>query len=54
VLREVLRSRAFVVIEIPASHLEDREAMRRHLATIARWLLGPEASKRIREAQDWT
>ncbi|MBI5710725.1 MAG: DEAD/DEAH box helicase [Candidatus Eisenbacteria bacterium] len=53
VLRAALRSRGFVVIEIPASHLEDREAMRRHLATIARWLLGPDASKKIREAQDW-
>ena len=54
VLRAALRSRGFVVIEIPASHLEDREAMRRHLATIARWLLGPDASKKIREAQDWS
>lgn len=53
-LREALRSREFVIVEIPASHLEDREVMRRHLATIARWLLGPDASRRIREAQDWT
>lgn len=52
-LREALRSRGYQVIEIPASHLEDRETMQRHIASIARWLLGPEAARRVQSNQDW-
>jgi hypothetical protein len=52
-LRESLRSRGYQVIEIPASHLDDREGMKRHIASIARWLLGPEAARRIQGDDGW-
>jgi hypothetical protein len=52
-LREALRSRGYQVIEIPASHLEDRESMKRHIASIARWLLGPEGARRVQTDSEW-
>jgi len=48
-----LRSRGHQVIEIPASHLDDREIMLRHIASIARWLIGPEGANRVRSDQGW-
>jgi hypothetical protein len=52
-LREALRSRGYQVIEIPASHLDDRESMKRHVASIARWLLGPDGAKRVQANAEW-
>jgi hypothetical protein len=52
-LREALRSRGYQVIEIPASHLEDRASMQRHIASVARWLLGADAAKRVVTNQEW-
>ena len=52
-LREALGSRGFQVIEVRASRLEDRELMRRHVANVARWLLGPEGAKRVQGSKEW-
>jgi hypothetical protein len=52
-LREALRSRGYQVIEIPASHLDDRESMRRHVSGIARWLMGPDAARRMQGTDEW-
>ena len=52
-LREALRSRGYQVIEIPASHLEDRDLMQRHVASAARWLLGPEGARRVQADREW-
>ena len=52
-IRGALRSRGHQVVEIPASHLEDRDSMARHIANIARWLLGPEEARRVREDPKW-
>ena len=41
-------------MEIPAIHLEDRNAMVRHFKRLARFLIGNDAMERIeRESEQW-
>ncbi len=52
-IREALRSQGYEVLEIAASDLEDRDAMTRHFFRLARWLLGKDKVREIRENQEW-
>ena len=52
-IRDELRAQLYTVIEIPASHLSERIAMRRHLMQIGGLLNGREAAERIRHADFW-
>lgn len=52
-IRSTLRSRGYDVVEIAASDLFDREQMRRHIARIARLVIGKERAKQLREDGSW-
>jgi len=52
-IREALRARRFEVIEIPASELSDRDAMRSHIFRLARLLVGPERARDLRADDSW-
>jgi hypothetical protein len=52
-LRDELRGRYYEVFEIPASELEDREAMARHFYRLARELLGREKARDLRNDVSW-
>ena len=53
VLREELRARGYVVIELPASDLADREAVARAFSRIARKLIGSERAQSLRADMSW-
>ena len=53
VLREELRARGYVVIELPASDLADREAVARAFSRIARKLIGSERAQSLRADTSW-
>ncbi len=53
VLREELQARGYVVIEIPASDLADREAVARAFSRIARKLVGSERAQSLRTDTSW-
>lgn len=52
-LREELRAEGYEVIEIPASNLSDREAMRRYFYRIGQVLLGRDQATMIRDNPTW-
>jgi hypothetical protein len=52
-IRHTLRNKGFEVIEIPASQLHDRNAMVRHIAKIAKFLVGKEKSSALRADTSW-
>jgi hypothetical protein len=52
-IREELRARSFEVFEIPATDLDDRDAMARHFYRVARVLMGKDAARGMREKTDW-
>lgn len=52
-IREELRSRGYEVIEIPASDLDDRDAMARHFFRLARILMGREQARALRDDPSW-
>ncbi|HHV61974.1 MAG TPA: DEAD/DEAH box helicase [Firmicutes bacterium] len=52
-IRDELRARGYEVREIPASDLDDRDAMARHFFGLARILLGKERAREIREDRGW-
>lgn len=52
-IREELRARRYLVIEIPATELHDRDAMTGHFSMIARWLIGPEKARELRGNAAW-
>lgn len=52
-IRDELRARGYDVMEIPATDLDDREAMARHFYRLARILLGKEPARVIRTNQSW-
>ena len=52
-IRDELRAQLYTVVEIPASHLSEREAMRRHLMQIGGLLRGREAACKIRDSHIW-
>ena len=51
--REELRARGHEVLEIAASELDDREAMTRHLARLARFLLGRDKAREVKADDSW-
>lgn len=52
-IREALRAERYEVIEIPASDLSDREAMRGHFFRLARVLVGLDQARRLRDDVAW-
>ena len=52
-IRDELRSRFYEVIEIRASQLSDREAMRRHFLRLGRLLVGKEQTVALAKEMDW-
>lgn len=52
-LREALRNRSYEVVTIAASELSDREAMTRHFARLARYIMGNERAREVRDANGW-
>lgn len=52
-IREELRARNYEVFEIPASELDDRDAMSRHFFRLARVLLGKDAARSLRDNPSW-
>jgi len=52
-IREELRARSFEVFEIPATDLDDRDAMARHFYRVGRVLMGKDAARGMREKTDW-
>lgn len=52
-IREELRERGYEVIEIQASQLQDKEAMRKHFYRLGRLLLGRQAAEAIRAGDGW-
>lgn len=52
-IREELRARGYEVREIPASDLDDRDAMARHFFGLARIILGKERAREIRDDRGW-
>jgi hypothetical protein len=52
-LRDELRARYYEVFEIPASELDDREAMARHFYRLARVLLGKDKARDLRNDASW-
>ena len=52
-IRDELRARDYVVVEIAHSDLDDRDAMRRKFGQIANALLGRSGSTRIRDDETW-
>jgi hypothetical protein len=52
-IRETLRARRYEVIEIPASELSDRDAMRSHFFRLARLLMGLDDARRVRDEAEW-
>ncbi len=52
-IREELRSRDYEVLAIAASHLTDRDEMAGHFGRIARFLIGKERAKSVREDTSW-
>jgi ATP-dependent helicase YprA (DUF1998 family) len=53
VIRSELRRRGYVVIEIPATHLEDEGDMAIHFYKIAKELMGKPDARRIRNDRGW-
>jgi len=52
-IRDELRSRGYFVIEIPASHLADRDEMIRHFRRLARVLEGKEKARALADDSSW-
>lgn len=52
-IREELRARYYEVFEIPASELQDRDAMARYFFRLARLLLGRDAARTLRDDPSW-
>jgi hypothetical protein len=52
-IREELRARHYEVFEIPASDLDDRDAMARHFFRLARVLLGKDTARGLRDNPSW-
>lgn len=52
-IRDQLRNTGYEVIEIAASHLEDREQMARHFYRLASYLMGRERAREIRNSAEW-
>ncbi len=52
-IREALRARRYEVIEIAASELSDRDAMRGHFFRLARLLCGLDRARQIRDEPGW-
>lgn len=52
-IREQLRAQYYEVVEIPASHLHDREAMRRHFYRLGKLLPGKEKARTIGDGDWW-
>ena len=52
-IREELRARQYEVFEIPATDLDDRDAMARHFSRLARALIGKEHARRIKDNLSW-
>jgi SOS-response transcriptional repressor LexA len=53
-IRNELRAEGHEVVEIPASHLDDRNAMSRHFRRLARFLMGPDAMEKVTAmAETW-
>lgn len=52
-IRTHLRNTGYEVIEIPVSHLEDREQMAVHFSRLANYLMGKERARELRTNKDW-
>ncbi|WP_448600521.1 DEAD/DEAH box helicase [Thermoleptolyngbya sp.] len=52
-IRETLENQGYKVIAIPAGQLDDRQAMAQHFHALARYLLGKDRAKAIRDNPDW-
>jgi hypothetical protein len=52
-LREALRNRGYEVVAIAASELSDRDAMSRYVTRLARYLMGPDRAREVRESPEW-
>ncbi|MDX9721909.1 MAG: DEAD/DEAH box helicase [Myxococcota bacterium] len=52
-LREELRARDYEVLAIAASHLTDRGEMANHFGRIARFLMGKEMARKVRDDTTW-
>jgi hypothetical protein len=52
-IRDELRARYYEVFEIPASELDDRDAMARHFYRLARVLLGKDKARDLRHDASW-
>jgi hypothetical protein len=52
-IRETLRAHRYEVIEIPASELTDREAMRGRFFRLARLLVGLDRAREVRDQTAW-
>jgi hypothetical protein len=52
-IRAELRARGYEVLEIAASELSEREAMRRHFFRLGRHLLGRERAREVRDNDGW-
>lgn len=52
-IREALRAQRYEVLEVPATELSDREAMRGHFFKLARLLVGLERARTVRDEPSW-
>jgi hypothetical protein len=52
-IRTELRRRGYEVIEIPATHLDDRDALRTHFFKIAKSLIGKQEATRLLASNPW-
>ena len=52
-IREELRARDYEVLAIAASHLTDRDEMARHFSFIARFLIGKDKARDVRDDTSW-
>ena len=52
-IREQLRAKRYEVIEIAASDLSDRKAMRGHFFRLARLLVGLDRARTLRDTEEW-
>ncbi|GAB4477962.1 MAG: hypothetical protein OHK0037_39960 [Elainellaceae cyanobacterium] len=52
-IRETLENQDYKVITIPVGQLDDRQAMAQHFHVLARYLLGKDRAKAIRDNPDW-
>lgn len=52
-IRSTLRARHYDVVEIAATDLFDREQMKRHVARIARFVVGKARARAVREDESW-